>query len=296
VSLIARADIVILMNDVDRRKTRTFNGLSAREWASLSRNVWDDVSSPRQKKHVQHGATFPEKLAARLITIYSGPGDVVLDPFMGTGTTLEACVSTGRNGTGIELNGHFCRTARHGLSPAGGIRVEVVNDDCRNLLEHVQNDTVQLMITSPPYANFIRKSVEDRSRTHKKSIIAFENNSKVKPYSDDPRDFGNLPYDAFLGELEALIRKLYLVTKPGGYNVWVVKDYRDTKNGIPYVAFHSDLARIGEACGFRFHDLIVWDQNDQRSLILLGYPSVFYTNQNCSFLVVFRKPLRREWD
>ncbi|MGA9138930.1 MAG: DNA methyltransferase [Methanocella sp.] len=282
------------MNDVDSGKTRTFNGLSAKEWASLSRNVWGDVSSPRQKKHVDHGATYPEKLAARLITIYSGPGDLVLDPFMGTGTTLEACVNTGRNGTGIELNGHFCRIARQGLLSASRIKVEVINDDCRNLPEHVQNDTVQLMITSPPYANFIRKSVEDRSKAHKKSLIAMENNSQVKPYSDDPRDFGNLPYDVFLGELEGLIRKLYRVTKPGGYNVWVVKDYRDTKNGIPYVAFHSDLARIGEACGFRFHDLIVWDQNDQRSLILLGYPSVFYTNQNCSFLVVFRKPQRAQ--
>ena len=50
-----------------------------------------------------------------------------------------------------------------------------------------------------------------------------------------------------------------------------------------------NLARIGEEAGFKFHDLIVWDQNAQRSLILLGYPSVFYTNQNCSFIVVFRK-------
>ena len=104
------------MDDADRQKMRTFNGLSAREWASMSRNVWADVSSPRQKKHIAHGATYPEKLAVRLITMYSRPGDLVLDPFMGTGTTLEACMHTGRNGTGIELNGHFCRIARPGLS------------------------------------------------------------------------------------------------------------------------------------------------------------------------------------
>ncbi len=83
------------MEDADRQKSRTFNGLTAKEWASLSRNVWDDVSSPRQKKHIDHGATFPEKLAARLITLYSRPGDLVLDPFVGTGTTLEACAATG---------------------------------------------------------------------------------------------------------------------------------------------------------------------------------------------------------
>jgi DNA modification methylase len=276
------------MEDADRQKRRTFNGLSAKEWASMSRNVWNDVSSPRRKKHMAHGATFPEKLAARLITLYTKPGDLVLDPFVGTGTTLEACVSTDRNGTGIELNARFCEAARRELPSAGN--VSLVNGDCRNLLEYVAKDSVQLMITSPPYANFIQKSVDDRAKTHKKSLIAAENNSRVKQYSDDLRDFGNLAYDQFLRELDRLMGRLFSVTKPGGYNAWIIKDYRDTRNGIPYVAFHSDLARLGEARGFRFHDLIVWDQNDQRSLVLLGYPSVFYTNQNCSFIVILRKP------
>jgi DNA modification methylase len=279
------------MEDADRQKSRTFNGLSAKEWASMSRNVWDDVSSPRQKKHIDHGATFPVKLAVRLITMYSRQGDLVLDPFLGTGTTLEACLATGRNGIGIELNGEFCRTAQRAVKPSDdGLKIEVVNDDCRNLACHVDDGSVQLMITSPPYADFIRKSVEDRSTVHKRSRIILDNNSRVKRYSDDPQDFGNLPYDQFLGEMKGLITALYRATRPGGYNVWVVKDYRDTKNGVPYIAFHADLARLGEDCGFLFHDLIVWDQNDQRSLILLGYPSVFYSNQNCSFLVVFRKP------
>ena len=278
------------MEDADRQKSRTFNGLSAKEWASMSRNVWDDVSSPRQKKHIDHGATFPEKLAVRLIRLYSRPGDLVLDPFLGTGTTLKACLTTGRNGIGIELNPLFCEIARREIVSGDHVKVEIVNGDCRNLPEHVAHDSVQLMITSPPYADFIQKSVDDRAKIHKKSLIALANNSRVRQYSEDQRDFGNLTYDHFLCELDGLMAKLYAATKPGGYNAWIVKDYRDTKNGVPYVAFHSDLARLGEARGFRFHDLIVWDQNDQRSLILLGYPSVFYTNQNCSFIVIFRKP------
>ncbi len=282
--------MVLLMEDANHQRSRTFNGLTAKEWASMGRNVWADVSSPRGKKHLDHGATFPEKLAARLITMYSRKGDLVLDPFVGTGTTLEACLHTGRNGIGIELNARFCAIARATEPEAGRNGITVVNDDARNLQKHVRARSVQLAITSPPYADFIQRSVADRARTHKQSLLAIDNNSRVAPYSDDPRDFGNLPYDAFLRELKKLIRKLYVATAPGGYNVWVVKDGRDTRNGVPYVAFHADLARLGEACGFRVHDLIVWDQNDQRSLVLLGYPSVFYTNQNCSFLVVFRKP------
>lgn len=281
------------MSETSRRERGAFNGLSAKEWASLSRNVWSDVSSPRQQKHVEHGATFPEKLAARLIMLYSREGDLVLDPFVGTGTTLEACRATGRNGIGIELNEPIYRVAAQAAErdprPAA-LRIAAVHDDARNLPKHVDDGSVQLMITSPPYADFIRKSVRDRETAHKRSLLVIDNNSRAKPYGDDPRDFGNLPYDRFLAELDGLMRSLYAATKPGGYNAWVVKDGRDTKNDVPYVAFHSDLARLGEACGFRLHDLIVWDQNGQRSLVLLGYPSVFYTNQNCSFIVVFRKP------
>ena len=91
----------------EEQRKRSFNGLSASEWASLSKNVWNDVSSPRARKHLDHGATFPEKLANRLILMYTKKKDWVLDPFLGTGTTLEACRNTQRNGIGIELNERF---------------------------------------------------------------------------------------------------------------------------------------------------------------------------------------------
>ncbi len=280
----------VLEKEEEQRK-KTFNGLTAKEWASLSKNVWNDVSSPRGKKHLIHGATFSEKLVNRLIRIYSKEGDLVLDPFLGTGTTLEACRNTNRNGIGIELNERFIEyatdiTKQTSLAP---ICLKVHNDDCRNLLKYVEADSVQLMITSPPYANFIHKSVEDRTKFHKKSLIKLENNSTVNPYGHKEEDFGNLEYSDFLEEIKELMKKLFIVTKKGGYNVWIVKDYRDTKNKIPYIPFHSDLANIGIEVGFKYHDLIIWDQTSQRKLVLLGYPTVFYTNQNCSFLVVLRK-------
>ena len=84
---------------ITQQRAKTFNGLSASEWASLSRSVWNDVSSARQKKHLKHGATYPEKLCDRLISMYSKQGDTVLDPFLGTGTTVVAAVKNNRNAT-----------------------------------------------------------------------------------------------------------------------------------------------------------------------------------------------------
>ncbi|MBN2153208.1 MAG: site-specific DNA-methyltransferase [Candidatus Lokiarchaeota archaeon] len=276
------------------QRAASFNGMTAREWAAASKNVWNDVSSPRSGTQLDHGATFPEKLAARIIAIYSREGDLVLDPFVGTGTTLSACSDAGRNGIGIELNERY-HAAAEGVTKrerrTAAVRLAAIKDDCRNVLHHVEPESVQLVITSPPYANFIQKAEADRKKTHKNSIITKENNSRVKRYSDQPEDFGNLQYGEFLDAIKGLMEKLLVVTKPGGYNVWIVKDARDTRRGVPYVSFHSDFARLGEAAGFAFHDLIVWDQNEQRRLVLLGYPSVFYTNQNCSFMVVLRKPV-----
>jgi len=282
-------------SELDRVKQKVgFNGLTPTEWASLSKNVWNDVSSPRNQFQLEHGAVYPVKLAERLIKMYSKEGDTVLDPFLGIGTTLIAAQNLKRHGIGIELNSKFAQISEKWLDENRGLFLneftyKVINDDCRNLLQYVKKDSVQVTVTSPPYANFIRKSVEDRTTTHKKSVITFENKSTVKPYGDDKRDFGNLHYQEFIEEIKIILKANYEVTKNGGYSTWVVKDYRDTKNKIPYIAFHSDLARIGEVAGFKFHDLIIWDQTGQRKLVLLGYPSVFYTNQNCSFIVVFRK-------
>jgi DNA modification methylase len=252
------------------------------------------LSSPRNKYQLEHGAVYPVKLAERLIKMYSAEGDSILDPFLGIGSTLIAAHHHNRHGIGIELNPKFAAIAQSWLDDVSGLFksdmiYKIVNDDCRNLLKHVRKDKIQLTVTSPPYADFIHKSLEDRKTTHKTSIIKHENNSTVKAYSDSEHDFGNLPYKPFLMQLRNVLKANFEVTRPGGYAAWVVKDYRDTKNKIPYVPFHSDLAVIAEDVGWTLHDLIIWDQTGQRRLVLLGYPSVFYTNQNCSFIVVFRK-------
>jgi excisionase family DNA binding protein len=289
----------------EKKSKLGFNGLTPSEWALLSKNVideneilnpvWNDLSSPRNKYQLEHGAVYPVKLAERLIKMYSAEGDLVFDPFLGIGSTVIAAHGLDRYGAGIELNPKFASIAQQWLNEVQGMfandkHYKVINDDCRNMLEHIRQDKVQLTVTSPPYADFIQKSLKDRATTHKTSIITHENNSTVKKYSEHEHDFGNLPYKDFLKGIKKILKDNLEITKPGGYSCWVVKDYRDTKNKIPYIPFHSDLAVVGQEVGWLYQDLIIWDQTGQRRLVLLGYPSVMYVNQNCSFIVVFRKP------
>lgn len=285
------------ISPTDGRKTKNaFNNLSPREWTLLSKSVWParEVSSPREKHHLLHGATFSVALAERAIKMYSGRSDIILDPFLGVGTTLEAARNLGRKGIGFELYSKFADIAKQVITQKtlkeNMDEFIIKNGDCRDLIGETEDNVVQLTFTSPPYANFIKKSVRDRAKTHKKSRLVFENNSVVKAYGDDTRDFGNLDYPLFLEEVGKLMTQIYRVTKPGGYNVWVVKDCRNTQNGQSLIDFHTGIANEGVKAGFKYHDLVVWDQNEQRSLVLLGYPSKFYVNINHSFLVVLRKP------
>ncbi|HEX5275015.1 MAG TPA: DNA methyltransferase [Candidatus Rubrimentiphilum sp.] len=276
------------------QRGRTFNGLTAREWTVLSRNVWNDVSSPRNRRHLQHGAVFPVKLADRLIRIYSKRNDLVLDPFVGIGSTCISAMLAERFSIGVELSEEFHHAGRGWLDEIDPTKESewhptLIHGDARHITSWIAPNSIQVTVTSPPYANFISRSVRDRQRTHKKSKLALENNSRVRVYSSDVRDLGNLEYDDFLKECSKVLTGLLTVTRSSGYAVWIVKDYRLPPEQ-PYVPFHVDLARVAQEVGWKWHDLIVWDQNEQRSLVLLGYPSRFYTNQNCSFIVVLRRP------
>lgn len=70
-----------------------------------------------------HPAPFPEELATRLIRMFSFVGDRVLDPFLGTGTTLVAAARSGRNGIGMDVEPAYVEHARRRLSRVATARV-----------------------------------------------------------------------------------------------------------------------------------------------------------------------------
>lgn len=73
-------------------------------------NFWDDISIPfwSMPENTDHPTQKPEKLYAKLILASSKPGDIVFDPFLGSGTTGVVAKKLGRNYCGIEMNQEYC--------------------------------------------------------------------------------------------------------------------------------------------------------------------------------------------
>lgn len=84
------------------------------------RTVWD-IKTQSYREAAGHFATFPPSLIEPCILIGSKQGDVVLDPFMGSGTTALAAGMLGRRFAGIELNPEYLEMARQRLRGAGFI-------------------------------------------------------------------------------------------------------------------------------------------------------------------------------
>ncbi len=83
-------------------------------------NFWDDISIPywSMPENTAHPTQKPEKLLAKLILASSNPGDVVFDPFLGSGTTSVVAKKLGRHYIGIEQNPLYCSWAEYRLSIA----------------------------------------------------------------------------------------------------------------------------------------------------------------------------------
>ncbi len=83
-------------------------------------NFWDDLTVPfwSMPENTEHPTQKPEKLLARIILASTHPGDLVLDPFMGSGTTAAAAVKLGRCFTGCEINEEYVLLAMKRIAMA----------------------------------------------------------------------------------------------------------------------------------------------------------------------------------
>jgi len=275
----------------EKERKKSFNGLTAHEWGLYSPSVFGfQMFHERLEIQKLHGATFPKEISDRLVRMYSHEGDLIFDPFAGIGTTLMSSMNLNRKGIGIELSKEFFQYAIRYLQLDSEMIIDrdirIYNDDCRNLEKYVDDESVQATITSPPYADFIHKVLDRRSKDKKSNNSLIYKYSKVRNYTDLPEDFGNLSYNEFILDIKQLFEKIYKKTKKYGYSVWVVRDFREKGS---YVNFHSDIAEAGKQAGFKWIDLVVWNQTGTSKASIVGYPRVFYTNMRLSYIVVLRK-------
>lgn len=104
--------ILIFSKDTYRRpkmKDRE-NTISRDDFLAYTKSVW--TFPAESAKRVGHPAPFPVELPKRLIELYTYTGEVVLDPFMGSGQTAIAAVQTMRHYVGYELNSQYAALAR----------------------------------------------------------------------------------------------------------------------------------------------------------------------------------------
>ena len=91
---------------------REASKLTKGEYQEWFQQVWTGLTGESTK---HHPAPFPEELAYRLVRMFSFIGDTVLDPFMGTGTTLLAAARCGRNSVGVEIEPAYVNMAKERL-------------------------------------------------------------------------------------------------------------------------------------------------------------------------------------
>lgn len=94
----------------DNRKS----DITKQEFTEWTNGVW--TFSGESKTRIKHPAPFPVELPRRCIKLFTFVGDTVLDPFLGSGSSLIACVLTNRTGIGVEIDRNYCEISKQRLT------------------------------------------------------------------------------------------------------------------------------------------------------------------------------------
>lgn len=259
-----------------------FNQLNGAKWLQYSFSIWRDVKKNEEEWKLNHPAMFPITLVEKVIDIYTNKeNEVILDPFVGSGSTVIGALKKGMRAIGIDINKSYIDMVKKRLTTVykeydDPKKYWLFVDDAINLDKRVKPNSVNLCITSPPYWNIL---TEQRTA----------DNKAIRKYSDLPTDLGNIKnYEQFLTVLKNIFRKVYGVLKQGGFCVVVVMDIRKKSKFYP---FHLDIISDLREIGFNLRDIVIWDrQSEYNNLKPLGYPYSFIVNKVHEYILIFEKP------
>lgn len=266
------------------------NDLTAREWLPETVSVWRQkglgAKHPDAQIEKQHPAPFSFTDVSRLVRFFTKADQVVLDPFVGIGSSLKAAAVEGRRGIGIELSSHFSHLARERLETelSGSLfpvpEQTVLEGDARDVLPTLETDSVDFVVTSPPYWQILHK------KDHKARQEREEKGLATRYSEGDPRDLGNIEsYETFRKELTSIFSECSRILRPKQYFCAIVGDFRD---GGRYHMFHADLAAdLEEATPFVVKGLTILYQAHKR-VFPYGYPAAFVPNLHHQYIVIMR--------
>ncbi|MDK2795484.1 MAG: hypothetical protein PWQ58_683 [Archaeoglobaceae archaeon] len=119
--VIAPVEVIVVFYKKHWKKTSGsgVSDITREEFIEWTNGLWTFPGENRKK--IGHPAPFPLELPKRCIKLFSFVDDVVLDPFLGSGTTLIACSLLNRRGTGVEVDRKYCELAKNRLIKEGKI-------------------------------------------------------------------------------------------------------------------------------------------------------------------------------
>src|SRR3989338_2249082 len=273
-----------------RKLINKLNDLTAAEWIPETISVYVQkglgAGSEEAKIERQHPAPYSFQDVARLVRFFTKKDDLILDPFCGVGSTLKACAINNRRGIGIEIVRKYSDlTKERLLKELRPDLFETINKDQRVIcgdalkeLGQMQDDSIDFIVTSPPYWNILKKA------DHKVKQERISKNLDTK-YSGLKKDLGNIDdYSEFLEVLSGFFNDCARVLKPRKYVAIVVSDFR---NKDKYHMFHSDLAQKLEQGNFALKGITVLYQRHKK-IFPYGYPYSYVPNIHHQYILILQ--------
>jgi DNA modification methylase len=282
--------------DIDYQRTcdcapSHINCLTAKEWIKNQLGVWQFNYESRDIRDKQiHPAVYPISLSSRLIALFTHKGELVVDPFVGSGTTLVSAQDLGRNAVGFDLQNDYIDLCKQRLSrrasPDASQQLAIV-DDARNIPHYLHPETIALVVTSPPYANLLNRPRKNKSRRGDERKN--EQYLKVEQYSQDVRDLGTLEPENFGMAMQSIFAGLLPLLKPKGHCVINVPDaWFENRRYTLHVIVIEALRNAG----YELRNTIIWDRtNIVNKVGIFGWPSNYITmGTTFEYLLDFWRP------
>jgi len=267
------------------------NCLTAKEWLKAQIGVWQFNYQGRDIRDKDvHPATYPIALSSRCIELFTHKGELVVDPFVGSGTTLVSARDTGRNAVGFDLNAEYIELTKERLTQQAlfaDCQQIAICDDARNIPQYLPEESVKLVVTSPPYANLLDRKRKNKSRRGGERYN--KQYQRVEQYSQDPRDLGTMALGEYTSAMGEIFENLLPLLRPKAHCVINVPDmwWQNTRITI-HVALIEELRKRG----YELRNVIIWDRtNVVNRLGIFGWPSNYITmGVTFEYLLDFWRP------